>query len=75
MSEKFDNLSLLQQHQLVNSTLKEELSTGVHALAIKTMTSRKWSEQQAQGDMAFSTPNCLGGEKKGEKREGLDSRS
>ena len=39
ISYKFDNLSLVKQHQLVYSALKKELASEViHALAIKTKT-------------------------------------
>ena len=39
ISSKFDNLSLVKQHQLVYSALKKELASEViHALAIKTKT-------------------------------------
>ena len=40
ISSKFNGLSLVKQHQLVYSALKEELaSEAIHALAIKTETS------------------------------------
>ena len=39
ISSKFNGLSLVKQHQLVYSALKEELaSEAIHALAIKTET-------------------------------------
>ena len=39
ISSKFNELSLVKQHQLVYSALKEELATeAIHALAIKTVT-------------------------------------
>jgi len=39
ISSKFDNLSLVKQHQLVYSALKKELASEViHALALKTKT-------------------------------------
>ena len=39
ISSKFNGLSLVKQHQLVYSALKEELaSEAIHALAIKTKT-------------------------------------
>ena len=39
ISTKFKGLSLVQQHQLVYSALKEELaSEAIHALALKTGT-------------------------------------
>ena len=37
ISSKFDNLSLVKQHQLVYSALKKELDSEIiHALALKT---------------------------------------
>ena len=39
ISTEFDGLSLVKQHQLVYSALKEELaSEAIHALALKTET-------------------------------------
>ena len=39
VSSAFDGLSLVKQHQLVYSALKEELaSEAIHALALKTET-------------------------------------
>tara|TARA_B100001989_G_scaffold8000_1_gene5320 strand:- start:488 stop:718 length:231 start_codon:yes stop_codon:yes gene_type:complete len=39
ISERFNGLSLVKQHQLVYSALKEELaSEAIHALALKTET-------------------------------------
>ena len=39
ISSQFDGLSLVKQHQLVYSALKEELATeAIHALALKTET-------------------------------------
>ena len=39
ISSKFSGLSLVKQHQLVYSALKEELaSEAIHALALKTET-------------------------------------
>ena len=39
ISSEFNGLSLVKQHQLVYSALKEELaSEAIHALALKTVT-------------------------------------
>ena len=39
ISEEFNGLSLVKQHQLVYSALKDELaSEAIHALALKTQT-------------------------------------
>tara|TARA_B100000401_G_scaffold404088_1_gene318037 strand:- start:366 stop:596 length:231 start_codon:yes stop_codon:yes gene_type:complete len=41
ISSRFNGLSLVKQHQLVYSALKEELaSEAIHALALKTETPR-----------------------------------
>ena len=40
ISSEFNGLSLVKQHQLVYSALKEELaSEAIHALSLKTVTS------------------------------------
>uniref|UniRef100_A0A6B2LU73 BolA-like protein n=1 Tax=Arcella intermedia TaxID=1963864 RepID=A0A6B2LU73_9EUKA len=62
VSSEFEGKSLLEQHRMVNTTLQEELQSGVHALALKTMTPERWSAQS--GSSNFTTPNCLGGSKK-----------
>lgn len=62
VSPKFEGLPLVQQHRLVSSALQSEFETGLHALAIKTMTPAKWA---TAGETAnLETPNCLGGSKK-----------
>ena len=38
ISAEFNGLSLVKQHQLVYSALKEELTRAIHALALKTQT-------------------------------------
>lgn len=40
ISEKFNGLSMVKQHRLVNSILKEEIS-GWHGLQLKTKASNK----------------------------------
>ncbi|KAM9807008.1 bolA-like protein 1 isoform X1 [Syngnathus typhle] len=57
VSGRFQGLSLLQRHRLVNETLKAELSTCVHALAIQAKTPEQW-----RGDPSLAkSPPCLGG--------------
>nr|SVE70197.1 EOG090X0K4K [Eubosmina coregoni] len=48
VSNKFDSLSLLQRHRLVNETLQDELKNGVHALSIvfNLLTDQGWAEKQ-----------------------------
>lgn len=43
VSETFDGLSLVRQHQLVLNSLKSEFAGNVvHAVALKTFTPKKW---------------------------------
>lgn len=65
VSEKFEGLPLIKQHQLVNTILADELANKIHALAIKTMTPEKW--KNLEGNATFTTPNCLGGSKHDQK--------
>lgn len=58
VSEAFDGLPLIKRHRLVNTTLDEELKTGVHALSIVAKTPTQWSENPQQME---SSPACRGG--------------
>ncbi|XP_027013614.2 bolA-like protein 1 isoform X1 [Tachysurus fulvidraco] len=59
VSSRFDGLSLLQRHRLVNETLSHELSTSIHALAIQAKTPQQWSSDPSLA----KSPPCLGGSK------------
>jgi BolA protein len=63
VSAQFEGRSLLEQQRLVNQALAAELSGGVHALAIKTLTPQKWEAAGQQA--ALQTPLCHGGSKAG----------
>lgn len=58
VSDAFEGKSLVQQHSLVYDALKEELKTGVHALAIETQTSAQWEKQR---EASIKSPPCRGG--------------
>jgi len=60
VSEQFSGKPLVQRHRAVNKTLEDELSGGVHALALHTMTPEEWF---AKGGEAPESPPCLGGSK------------
>ncbi|CAI9744373.1 Hypothetical predicted protein [Octopus vulgaris] len=45
VSPEFAGKSLLSQHRLVNSILKEELKI-IHAFQMKTMTPEQWDQKQ-----------------------------
>lgn len=59
VSNKFNNISLIQRHRLVNTLLQEELKTYIHALSIQAKTIEEWEKNP----IIVSTPNCLGGHK------------
>lgn len=47
ISEAFDGLSPVKEHQLVFSTVKEHISNGaIHALSIKAYTPNEWSARK-----------------------------
>ncbi len=58
VSEQFSGKSLLQRHRLVNAALAEELASGIHALALHTMTPEEWPERNGH---TRNSPPCLGG--------------
>lgn len=59
VSKRFEGLSLLQRHRLVNEALREELSTLVHALAIQAKTPQQWDSNPSLA----KSPPCMGGSK------------
>ena len=60
VSEKFEKISLLNQHKLVNEVLQEELKQSIHALSIVTKTPKQWAESKRN---IPESPLCLGGSK------------
>ena len=57
VSQQFNDKTLLARHRIVNEILSLELSGGVHALALHTLTPREWADNDAVAD----SPPCLGG--------------
>ena len=58
VSDRFQDLRLVQRHQSIYGLLAEQLAGPVHALALHTYTLPEWAE--AQG-LAPDSPECLGG--------------
>ena len=58
VSPVFEGQRLLQRHRRVNEALAEELSGGVHALAMHTYTADEWRQRFGEAPMS---PPCLGG--------------
>ena len=42
VSEKFINLSRIERHRMVNGILKEEFSSDLHSVVVKTYTSEEF---------------------------------
>jgi stress-induced morphogen len=60
VSRAFAGQSAVQRHRRVNEALRDEFSSGLHALTLRAMTPEEWAQQGAAG---FQSPPCLGGSK------------
>lgn len=45
VSDEFDGLSLVKQHQLVYKSLGDSMGGAIHALSIKTLTPSEWEKR------------------------------
>ncbi|XP_001990064.2 bolA-like protein DDB_G0274169 [Drosophila grimshawi] len=61
VSEKFNDLTLIKRHRLVNDTIKNALQEAgfefMHALSIEAKTPKQWQPEQEPE----KSPPCLGG--------------
>ena len=55
VSDQFDGLRSVQRQRWIYDLLREELSTGLHALSQRTYTPAEWV---STGEQAFSSPVC-----------------
>lgn len=60
VAEAFRDQRLVQRHQSINGLLAEELTGGLHALSLETLTPEEWT---ARGGDTLKSPPCLGGGK------------
>lgn len=56
VSEKFNDLKLIERHRFINQLFKEELNH-IHALAMHTYTPVEWQNKNG----APASPKCSGG--------------
>lgn len=49
VSPRFENLNMVQQHQLVYQAVGGAMQEAVHALAIRTFTPAQWAKAQQEG--------------------------
>jgi len=66
VSSAFEGKSLLERHRLVNTTLKDELKQGIHALSIQPKTPAQFGANPSLAP----TPSCMGGKAAEEKAAG-----
>ena len=57
--KEFAGEGLVNRHRAVNRVLAEELSSGLHALALHTMTPDEWFDKNGHSP---DSPPCLGGD-------------
>jgi len=62
VSAEFEGKSMVDQHRMVNESLREEFANGLHALSIKSLNPTKWKANST--NVAHETPNCMGGSKR-----------
>lgn len=55
ISQQFETLSLVKQHQIVMKALEQHFSTELHALALKTLTPQQWDREQQQNQLGVSS--------------------
>jgi len=62
VSAAFEGLARVARQKRVYALLAEELNSGLHALALRTLTPDEW--QKEGGEDRFSSPPCHGGGKR-----------
>jgi stress-induced morphogen len=62
VSGRFEGLGRVDRHRRVHDALRDELTAGVHALALRVMTPGEFARAGAEG---FVSPRCMGGSKSG----------
>ncbi|MDF1828175.1 MAG: BolA family transcriptional regulator [Legionellaceae bacterium] len=55
VSEKFEGLSRLARHRLVNAAVEDEFKTGLHALSLHLYTLKEWDKR---GNPTPTVPRC-----------------
>jgi len=60
VSSQFDGVPRVRRHQQINGILSAELSGGIHALSMQTLTEAEWA---ARNGAVLASPACLGGSK------------
>ena len=59
VSDKFEGLSLLSRHRMVNKILANELANKIHALGLNTYVRTEWENLELEE--MLPSPQCLSG--------------
>ena len=59
VSPEFDGKSMIEQHQLVYSALKEQMVKAIHALTLKTFTPQAWAKKTAAQKVDSQKPRGI----------------
>src|SRR5260221_152434 len=59
VSPKFEGLTRVERHRLVNDLLQDEFREGLHALTLRLMTPSEWERAKSDGK-AFVAPKHKG---------------
>ena len=51
VSNRFEGLSLLDQHRLIYAPLQKDIQGAIHALSIKTFTVNQWSQSPLRNEV------------------------
>lgn len=60
VSSKFDSLTRIARHRMVNQLLNKEFASGLHALSMHLYTAQEWEHQK---DSVLKSPACKDGYK------------
>ena len=58
VSDQFEGEMLVHRHRRINRLLQQEFDSGLHALALHTLTPEEWFRK---GCTTADSPQCLGG--------------
>jgi BolA family transcriptional regulator, general stress-responsive regulator len=62
VSEKFNNLTKIARHRMINYLLAEEFDSGLHALSLHLYTAPEWHDNKRN---SIKSPTCRDGYRHG----------
>ncbi len=59
----FEGQSRLERQRVVHELLREELSSGLHALSLRLYSPSEWTKMRETGEVPQASPDCAGANK------------